>query len=252
MKYFVSMAALAAIAGLASAAAITINEAAVGGGSFNLNPGDLTSTVFNAMSPNFTNGSMGFIHNQLQGDGIVTNNVITIMAGRTDDGLALFALLDDDSGVLSQSFNSRMDMVAVARDNNEVGGITGWVNDNGGELVQTAGSNTLASTYTFNTTFEWDNDGQGDGFALSKLELNDSGSLVFNPLNFGLAGVENGFQYVSWDNGEWVVAGTGNFNNAALGGSITSLDWRVIPLPGAGAMSLAGLALVGARRRRAL
>jgi len=252
MKYFVSMAALAAIAGLASAAPITINEAAVGGGSFNLNPGNLTPQVFSAPSPNFTNGSMGFIHNQLQGDGIVTNNVITIMAGRTDDGLALFALLDDDSGVFT-SFNSRMDMVAVAQDNNNVGGITGWVNDNGGELIQAANSNPIAGTYTFNTTFQWDNRTKGDGFALSKLELNDSGSLVFNPLNaFGLAGVANGFQYVSWENGQWVVVGTGNFNNVAGGGSSTSLDWRVIPLPGAGAMSLAGLALVGARRRRAL
>lgn len=252
MKSVVSMAALAAIAGLASAAPIVINEAAVGGAQFNLNPGNLTPQVFSAPSPNFTNGSIGFIHSQLNGDGINTNNVITIMAGHTDDGLALFALLDDASGGF-QAFNSRMDMVAVAHDSNLGTGITGWVNDDGGELIQTANANPIAGTYSFNTTFQWDNNGQGDGFALSKLELNDSGSLVFNPLSgFGLAGVSNGFQYVSWENGQWVVVGTGTFNNAGAGGSSTSLDWRVIPLPGAGAMSLAGLALVGARRRRAM
>lgn len=252
MKSVVSMAALAAIAGLASAAPIVINEAAVGGAQFNLNPGNLSPQVFSAPAPNFTGGALGFIHSQLAADGVNTNNRITILSAQTDDGLALFALIDVDNGGF-QAFNSRLDMVAVANDANLAGGITGWVNDDGGELIQTANSNPIAGTYTFNTTFQWDNNAQGDGFAMSQLELGDSGSLVFNPLaGFGLAGVSDGFQYASYENGEWVIVGTGTFNNATGGGSSTSLDWRVIPLPGAGAMSLAGLALVGARRRRAM
>lgn len=250
MKIAVSIAALAAIAGIASAAPIVINEAAVGGGSFTLNPGNLSPQVFSAPSPNFTNGSLGFIHGQLAAAGINTNNVVTILAGQTDDGLALFSLVDQESGGFV-GFNSRLDLAGVAHDS-AGNGINGWVNDNGGELIQIANANPIAGTYTFDTTFQWDNRATGDAFALSQLDLNDSGSLVFNPLNgFGLTGVSNGFQYVSFNNGQWTVVGTGTFNGGAAGSS-TSLDWRVIPLPGAGAMSLAGLAIVGARRRRSL
>lgn len=251
MKKAVAVAAIAALAGLAGASPIVINEAAVGGGTYKLNPGNLTPTVFSAPSPTLTNGALGYIHGVLAGSGINTNDIVTILAAWTDDGLGLFALLDEQSGAFTAN-NARMDLVAVAKDESN-NGITGWVNDDGGELVQTSSSNPFAQTFTFNTTFQWDSNGTGDAFALSQLDLYDNGSLVFNPLpGTGLTGVSRGFQYVSFNNGQWVVVGTGQFNNVAQGGTSTSLDWRVIPLPHAGAMSLAGLALVGARRRRSM
>ena len=251
MKSGLAVFAFAGLAGLATAAPIQINESAVGGGSFVLNPGNLSPTVFSAPSPTFSNNALAYIHSELQGDGIDTNNVITVLAADTDDGLALFALIDEETSGF-KTFNARLDMVAVAKDENN-DGITGWVNDNGGELVQVANSNPIAGTFNFNTTFQWDTDGKGDAFALSDLGVLDNGSFVFNPLmNFGTFGVSRGFQYVSFDNGLWNVVGTGQFNGTTANPSSTSLDWRVIPLPHAGAMSLAGLGLIGVRRRRSM
>lgn len=248
MKMGVAIAALAALAGLASATPIVINEAAVGGGTYTLRAGDLSATVFNASSPNLTNSALGSIHAALAADGVDTDNIVTIIAAATDDGLGLFALIDKEIGGFKNHTN-RLDLVVVAKDENS-NGIQGWVNDNGGELVQTANSNPIVGTYTYNTTFQWDETTRGDAFALSQLDLRDNGSMVFNTLpQFGTSGVARGFQYVSYNNGTWVVVGTGGFNP---NGSSTSLDWRVIPLPHAGAMSLAGLALVGGRRRRSL
>ncbi|MEZ6233627.1 MAG: hypothetical protein R3B68_05520 [Phycisphaerales bacterium] len=251
MKVFASLGAVVALAGLASAAPIVINESAVGGGTFTLNPGNLSPTVFGAPPPTFGNNALAFIHSQLAGDGINTNNIITIVAAQTDSGLALFALIDEEvSGF--KNFDARLDMVSVAKDENN-NGLVGWVNDDGGELIQVANNNPIAGTYTHNTTFQWDTNGKGDAFAVSDIELGDNGSFVFNPLTgFGSFGVSRGFQYVSFDNGMWNVVGSGQFNGSAANPTSTSLDWRVIPLPHAGAMSLAGLGLVGLRRRRSL
>ncbi|MCB9840669.1 MAG: hypothetical protein H6809_03345 [Phycisphaeraceae bacterium] len=251
MKKGLAIVALAGLAGLASAAPIQINESAVGGGTFVLNPGNLSPTVFSAPSPTFSNNALAYIHSELQGDGVNTNDIVTIIAGDTDDGLALFALIDEEvSGF--KNFNARLDLVAVANDANN-DGITGWVNDNGGELVQVANSNPIAGTYNFDTTFQWDTNGKGDAFALSDLGVGDNGSFVFNPIQgYGSFGVSRGFQYVSFDNGAWHVVGTGTFNGSLANPTSTSLDWRVIPLPHAGAMSLAGLGLIGVRRRRSM
>lgn len=250
MKIGTGIAVLALLAGVASAAPIRVQESAVGGGSYLLNPGDLSAGVFGAVSPNFTGGALGFVHAALAADSINTNNIVTILSAQTDDGQALFALMDKPVGAFG-AFNARLDVVGVAKDNNG-DGIVGWVNDNGGELIQMASFNPIAQTYNFDTTFRWDANTEGDAFALSQLGTGDDGSFVFNPLQgTGLTGVARGFQYVSYNNGHWVVVGTGSFNGGPNGAS-TSLDWRVIPLPSAGAMSLAGLALVGARRRRAL
>lgn len=248
MKIGLSLVAVAAIAGLASAGSIQVQESAVGGGTFILKSGNLSPTVFSAASPNLTNGALGFIHTELTSDGVNTDDIVTIIAGDTDDGLALFALVDQQAGAFI-GYNSRLDVNAVATDVNN-NGITGWVNDNGGELFQVANSNPIAGTYSFNSTFQWDNRAMGDAMALSDLDVGDNGSLVFNTLQgFGTLGVSRGFQYVSFVGGQWTVVGTGAFNGQ---GASTSLDWQVIPLPGAGAMSLAGLALVGARRRRSM
>lgn len=248
MKIGLSIAAIVALAGSASAGSIRIQEQAVGGVTFVLESGNLAPQVFSAASPNFSNGALGFMHTELANDGINTNDIITIIAGDTDDGLALFALIDQESGGFI-GHNSRLDLVAVADDENN-NGITGWVNDNSGELIQTSNQNPISGVYNWNNTFQWDNRATGDAFAMSDLELNDSGSLVFNTLpGFGTTGVSRGFQYVSFINGQWTVIHTGSFNPQ---GASTSLDWQVIPLPGVGAMGLAGLAVVGARRRRAM
>lgn len=248
MKIGLSIAAIVALAGSASAGSIRIQEAAVGGASFILNSGNLSPQVFNAPPPNFSNGALGFIHTELGNDGINTNDIITIIAGDTDDGLAMFALVDQESGGFI-GHNSRLDLVAVADDESN-NGITGWVNDNSGELIQTQNQNPISGVYSFNTTFQWDNRATGDAFAMSQLDVADSGSLVFNTLaGFGTTGVSRGFQYVSFVNGQWTVVGSGNFNPQ---GASTSLDWTVIPLPGVGAMGMAGLAVLGTRRRRAM
>jgi hypothetical protein len=248
MKIGLSIAAIVALAGSASAGSIRIQEAAVGGATFVLNSGNLAPQVFSAASPSFSNGALGFVHTQLANSGINTNDIITVMAGDTDDGLALFALIDQESGGFI-GHNSRMDLVAVADDENN-NGITGWVNDNSGELIQTSNQNPISGVYNWNTTFQWDNRATGDAFAMSQLDVNDSGSLVFNTLAaFGTTGVARGFQYVSFVNGQWTVVGTGTFNPQ---GASTSFDWQVIPLPGVGAMGLAGLAVIGVRRRRAM
>ncbi|MEZ6233625.1 MAG: hypothetical protein R3B68_05510 [Phycisphaerales bacterium] len=237
-------------AGICGAAPIIINESAVGGGSFVLNPGTLSPTVFGAPPPTFGNNALAFIHNQLMGDGVNTDNIITVIAADTDHGLALFALLDQQSGPFT-SFNARLDVSAVAHDAS-ANGINGWVNDDGGELIQIANANPIANTYTFNTTFQWDSNGTGDSFANSNLDVGDSGSLVFNMLpGFGATGVSRGFQYVSYDNGAWGVVGTGGFNGTPGNPTSTSFDWRVVPVPGSAALGAVGLGVLGLRRRRA-
>ncbi|MEZ6233626.1 MAG: hypothetical protein R3B68_05515 [Phycisphaerales bacterium] len=239
---------IAGLVGVATAGPILINESAVGSVTLTLNPGPMGGSVFRAPAPLFSDSALGSVHADLAGDGINTNDIITILAADTDDGTGLFALLDEELGG-SGTPDARANVVVVAHDAGG-SGITGWVNDDGLELAQTANANPVASTFRFDTTFEWSSNGTGDAMALSRLDPGDSGTLVFNAVpGASLFGVSRGFQFVSFENGQWGVVGGGTFNGPVSHPTSTSLDWRVVPSPATGLVGLVALGATARRRR---
>jgi MYXO-CTERM domain-containing protein len=92
--------------------------------------------------------------------------------------------------------------------------------------------------------FLWSQHSNGDGLAWAGLGALDEMSVSFS--EYGGEGLENGFQFVTWNGEAWqVVATAGGFIEGGFSFSAT-----VIPLPAALGMGLVGLAAVAVRRRR--
>lgn len=234
-----------ALVAAAEAQTVRVNESAVGGVTVDLRPGGLSAPAFGAASPNLTNSALSAIHQQLAASSINTDNIVTVLPAMTDDGLALFHLIDRESGAFT-GFDARIDFAGVAYDM-DASGVRAWVNDAGQELFQALNVNPFANSSAILATFQWDARTTGDGAAFSGLTAGDGGTSVFSPFQgFGLTGVSRGFQYLSYEGGAWTVAHTGSFN-ADL--SATSFDWSVIPSPGAAAVMALGGALAWRRRR---
>ncbi len=230
---------------LASAAAFAGTAKVDGlGGALSMNSGTVTG-VFGASSPSFTDTALEAIHAALLADGVDTDGHVTSLLMDTDAGLAWVVLVDRQFNQidLGNGGDATLSMNSSASSTNAE-----FINDDGSDIsvvldfgngLQTAGG-----------VFDWDGVETGDGFAWAGLVPGDFLSFNFEMMEGtigedALSAVDT-FQFVSWNNGEWQLVDTGVFSqNSQFAYSV-----RVVPLPQPAVLGMAGLAAIGAIRRR--
>ena len=97
---------------------------------------------------------------------------------------------------------------------------------------------------SFEAIYSWDSLSEGDGFAWSGLAEGDEVTFSFGDMQTVLD-PENPFQFVTYGDGGWQVAATGDFSEGEFDFSFT-----VVAVPAPGAISLLAVALVAAVSRR--
>jgi hypothetical protein len=237
------MAALATVAsaGIASAGSLVLDGL---GGPVLMQSKDLSSDVFNAGSPNFTNDAMAFVTNDIKASGITMDRLVTFLLADTDDGLAFLAIADDITQTDGGKILTGLGMSTTGPDT-----ANGYINDAAEDIDQYFDPPNATQTYA--GFFNWNAARQADGFAWSQLQSGDFLTFDFsrnsadNPTHPGLQRPDT-FQFVSWNGTDWEVVAIGDFtNNNQFAFSLT-----VIPLPAPVLLGVAGLALAGVARRR--
>lgn len=197
MNIRLCLAVIASGAVSAGASGAVINVSDIGGGVV-LSPCPLTTTLFGEEQTDWSTSSLAAVHASVSTSGIDTNGRITILAADTGHGLALMALIDQQSveGVSSLG-HVRMDTVAngtsFAYMNDESSGVT--VTPNG------------PSSRTASGTFEWNSQGGGDGFAWAGLVTGNTMTFRFNRIDGVSLGLNDPatFQFLTWEGTTWTA-----------------------------------------------
>ena len=195
---------------------------------------------FGSMPSNFTEDSLSLVHDSLAASGIDTNAMITVVPVDTDHGLSLMFLVDAPGE--SGSGNSSLSFVSTAPDT-----LSMYVNDDAsditGHIMGTSGTQTAFGL------FNWNSSGEGDGFAWANLTPGDEMAVLFSVIEgshstFPGLNSNNTFQFITWGNGDWIVAEEVSFNPSG----VYAFTGMVLPAPGA--LALLSLAALGGHRRR--
>ena len=194
---------------------------------------------FGSGPSNFTDSSLSLVHASLAASGIETNSLITVVPVDTDHGLSLMFLVDSPGG--AGTGNASLGFVSTAPDS-----ISMYVNDNASDITgHIMGNSGIQTAFG---SFNWNSSGGADGFAWANLEPGHEMAVLFtviegsNPTFPGLS-TNNTFQFVTWGNGDWVVAEEVNFNP----GGVYAFTGMVLPAPGA--LARLSLAMLSGRRR---
>jgi len=228
-----------AVAGAAYGKSVRIDGL---GGAVLLEAKDVSDIVFGAGAtpPTFSTGSLTALHADLNADGIVTNNMISVVFAKTSFGFSLLTLVDNQEDAVTFDRVTATLGFSSAVQRSDTLGPNQWINDQGGDIAVSVDEpgNFQAGL----GTFEWDSvSGFGDAFAWSDLAAGDFISNNFTELAAGF-----GFQFITFDGAEWQVAETAEFSGAGQ----FAYAARVIPLPTGGALGVVGLAGLAAMRRR--
>lgn len=242
-----ALTAAAAVSSSALAGLVSGVNVGPAGGVDLLRPYDFSSSVFgNAAAGNFTTPALGSVHSVLNTAGVSTANWITVIAGHVDtnndqvaDETALFWLVDDQVTASGASPDSSIQFQSGI---NKTSGTAAWINDVGDAI--TVDNSAPGFDKIAYGSFNWDNNGFGDGFAWSGLGVGDTGNFFF--LNPSWSGF-NGIQFVSYDAGtsSWTVLEQFTGSSA-----LQQFSFTVIPLPPAAWAGLLGLAGTAVLRRR--
>ena len=237
-----TMAVLATVASVAAAA--NANNIIVDGlgGPAVMQSKDMGATVFGGSSaPNFTQAALQSIHDDINGDGISTDGLITFVLLDVDtdgdsiaDSLAFITLIDDENGGAGAD-DSTIGMISSANAQN-----VEWINDSGENIV-VGDSGQLSSAIG---TFEWNSNGEGDGFAWADLDGGDFVTFNFDRTANGDE-IES-FQFLTWGGASWNVLAEREWTAQDQ----FAFSFTVIPLPAAAWLGLAGLGGAAIARRR--
>ncbi len=244
----VGAAALLASAGAAQAATASIDGL---GGEVQIVSGVIDG-VFGTSSPDMSPSALANIHGTLMDDGIETNGKVTSVFLETDNGLAWVILVDkqlfgdDDRGGPAASL-----LFASTADGDK----DPFINDDEEMEIAVFGGGLQAA----NGQFNWNSDGEGDGFAWAGLEPGDFMTFQFEeiksittqrggtaPTSPGLDSTDT-FQFASWTGDSFeLMPDMGSFSiDNQFAYSVT-----ILPLPQPAMLGLAGLAGLGVIRRR--
>jgi hypothetical protein len=243
-KTLLAFALAGSVASVASAGSIAVSD--IGGGIV-LNSGPMGPAVFGTSQPTWTTASLRSANASLNASGISTNGKITIVAADTTHGLALMALIDQETAIEGAPTPGHVGMVSVGH-----GANLAYLNAAGGTVTVTPNG---PGSRTASGDFNWNSNGGGNGFAWANLATGNAITFRFNrivdaPLGLNDPGT---FQFVTWSGSAWalvnVPANQLNFT-ATNDFGFSSTVIQSVPLP-AGA-SLAGASLLGfcAIRRR--
>lgn len=217
------------------------------GGAIALQAKDVSHILFggSATPSTFTGNALVSLHSDINGSGVATDGMVSIILAETNFGLSLMALIDDQTpGASFQSTTGTLGFTSTVS-RSDVTGPNQWINDNspgaiGGDIqvaIDEPGNLQFAGGL-----FRWDAVSEmGDGFGWSDLRTGDSIAMGFTEFS------DMGFQFLSWDGSSWSVVEAAEFS---VGGQF-AYTATVIPLPAGASLGLIGLAAVaGARRRR--
>lgn len=242
----VALLTLALSGGLASiAAAATINISDIGGGVV-LNSGPLSSVVFTAREPAWTQTSLALIHTSLNTSGIATNGKISFIAADTDNGLSLIVLIDQML-VEGAPSTAKVHMDSIGQ-----GANLAFILDTQGDVAVSAPN---TNSRIASGDFGWNSNGGGNGFAWAGLAVGNTSTYRFNKVNGAALGLDDPstFQFINWTGTNWaIVPLTSDLTSFTSSGDFGFVA-TVVPAPSAVALlggPALGLSMIRRRRTR--
>jgi len=251
-KTLLTFALAGGLASVASAGSINISD--IGGGIV-LDSGPMTPGVFGNGQPNWTTASLMSANASLAASGINTNGKITIVAADTTHGMALMALVDQQTASEGENSPGHVGMVSVGH-----GANLAYLNAAGGSVVVSPNG---PGSRTASGEFDWNSNGAGNGFAWANLAHGNAITFRFNRIADAALGLDDPrtFQFVDWNGSGWSLipvspellsfSATDDYGFSATVETVEG-GTHGIPLPTGAAMagaSLLGLSVI--RRRRA-
>lgn len=233
---------LASASCCAHAGSVVVNA----GGTFTLEAGDLSATVFGGSEPAWSAASLEATHSTLRRAGIDTDGKVTIAAAQTSHGLALLVLVDEYVGTSSSMQFADLRMQSLASG----AGLSHIADSNKGARLESGMDGVQAA----DVTYKWNANGAGEGFAWTQLGAGDSMDFRFSrpAASTGLDQTST-FQFVSWTGTTWELlrAPQNSFNSRhQFEFSAEVIQTVMVPTPTAAVLACAPLLVLGATRRR--
>lgn len=164
------------------------------------------------------------------------NNSVIVFALQTSEGLALFTAF---GGLAGGTAGTAGMSLTFDQSNTH----TLWYNDAADTVTPVPGLDLIQGSFAWNGTTD-----VVDGLAIAGLQLGESGGVDYTNVNFN--GSQPGmamFTFLTFNGSVWSIAAQTTQDTSQAQGFNYAV---VIPLPSATGMGLAGLAMVGVRRRR--
>jgi MYXO-CTERM domain-containing protein len=229
----------AATAGLLASGALAgiIHVSPIGGG-IDLASGGIGAPVFGP-GPGWAHASIAQLHASISASGIATDGKVTFAALDSDHGLAMVALVDQDTGAPGVDVPATVHMDGVS---------------DGTSLSFTSDPLFISppSTTTRIATgeFAWNSNGSGSGFGWANLHQGTTITWRFQKV--GPLGLDEPatFQFVTWNGQGWslIPVDPAQASFTASGEFGFSSSVTLVPAPGAAA--LGAIAAAGLLRRR--
>ena len=183
------------------------------------------------------------VNQELQSQGIDTQNRINVFLAETGSGLSIVTML---GGV--ESFDPPGQTTAVSTTMFVPGSASWQFNADAGGTFDAV---PLGDTTLLSGLFQWDSGVNSAAMAASNLAFGDAGSLQFNEFQQGGLSDNNTIQLLTSNGGIWSVANSFDFDPSEdAGPDFQYFDFEITDIPAPGGLVVMLLAIQGVRRRR--
>jgi uncharacterized protein (TIGR03382 family) len=230
----------AAGAGLLASSALAgiIHVSPIGGG-IDLTSGEIGAPVFGP-GPDWAHSSIAALHASINASGVTTDGKVTFAALDSDHGLAMVALVDQDTGVPGADVPATVHMDGVSD-----GTSLSFTSDP--LFISPPSTTTRVATGEFN----WNSNGSGSGFGWAN--LHDGSTITWRFQKSGPLGLDEPatFQFVTWNGEGWslIPVDPAQASFSASGEFGFSSNVTLVPAPGALALGALAASLLLRRRR---
>jgi hypothetical protein len=227
-----------------------------GGGPTALVEGDVTGALevgsfnllFDGVEDHYISGDqLREIHDALAEDGIETAGCITSVLVDFGEGLSVLTLLDGFLGDTDGRSRMRVNSTAPAHAGYRINDLVDDVMVDPGGLFpeELEGNEGEYGDQTLSGTFRWI-EGRGDAFSWSNLQVGDTITYDFRPIDGLIGEAEAPFKFVTYVDGAWTEVAS-----AGVVSDDDHLRYSITIIPTPGVLALLGIAgLVGTSRRR--